>query len=208
MLEDIIKLIDSAIAYYTKKEFQSKFDKAQKQYFDLSGEITKEHEDFDERMKSFYEWFLFDFDKTIGRDSLILEYAKKNRATDEIILSLTDVHFSVYEYSGQSFFGKKKFKDFFERKIFALTAGHRDMAIIENDVFTARSFLVNGNITFLTTLVSIASDARKIIKKEAVKVRKMGSPSDENNFVLQVESLNRKLQVYRHVSVDKIFKFN
>lgn len=208
MLEKFYHFIDDAISYYSREENRDEILDAQKVYEELLGKISRDDENYDRRMASFYEWYLFEYCKNTEDKRHIEVFLEMKGGDIELEEMINSVEFSLYEYLDTSFFKKNVYKNHLTGKKFVLADDHRELFFIAEDIFLGHSGAYGEETFFLDGLSPLCRAAKKLILKEKKKVQKSNDPLKMRTFLHQVEKNNLRYQHYKHVTPDKIFHFN
>lgn len=208
MLSDFYTFVEDAIAYFSREENYESVMIAQARYEELVGKISRDAENYDRRMTSFYEWFLFDYQKCDSDKKHIDVFLEMKGGSEEFKAIIDTITFSLFEYLENSFFKHNVYRNHISGEKFSLIKEHRDLLFIKDDLILGYSGKIGEDVFFLDGLFSLCRHARKIILKEHKKVKKMQNKQCTRSYLYQVELLDLRYKHYRHVGPEKIFKFS
>lgn len=201
------QVYEKALSHYSTGENLKPMLEAKKIYFDETGVAHEEEEDYEARMSSFNNWYLFDFLYPNWQKPAIFMYLENYVEDDELEEVLKGQIHSVFEYRGKNLFGKEVLADLLHKKKLHLTDSSQMPSLVKNDLFIGRALPVSDSYELLTGLSILPREARSRIAKECKKVRKYESLQEEGRFLLQVEALRSKWKRYGHLDANRIFIF-
>ncbi len=218
MHESLRYFLEKILLKYSDKDFYDRLLAAKEFYFQKTGKVFEEDEDYESRMAAFNDWYVLEY--KIENDSTCFDkFCSENKTTPEIVTAIKGTVHSLYEYTGTSFKGLHVLKDILHDEKVTLAKNHSAPSLLKGDMFIGRvvnyleeNYLYNG-------LRVMPKDAASILKKEVKKVRKVykkvaeGEEKEklqsllESKFLFLAESHKTKWQHYGHVNVEKIFVF-
>lgn len=201
------QVLDQALSHYSKGENLKPMLEAKKIYFEKTGVAHEEEEDYEARMSSFNNWYLFEFRYPNWHQTAINMYLDSFVEDEEVKEILKNQIHSVFEYRGNNIFGKEVLTDLLHKKKLNLTDSSQMPSIVKNDLFIGRAIPTAEGYELLEGLSILPREARSNIAKECKKVRKYDSLKEESKLLLQVESLRSKWKRYGHLDANKIFIF-
>lgn len=200
--------IDKALSSFF--EDQNNLDsilEAKNTYFSLTGIADDAQPDYEARMQNFNEWFLFDYIPGNRHVPYITEYFKTNNEIEEPIKSsLSNVTYSVYEYNKKAFSNNILLKDLVRNEKYVLRPENFQAGVLPNEVFAGRVLRFDGDTYLLNGIRYIPKEVKNLVIKEAKKIRKLGNPLEEKNFVFKLERSKTKCHQYSHMDPISIFK--
>jgi hypothetical protein len=202
------QILEQALTLYSKDENLKPMLEAKKIYFDKTGVAHEEEEDYEARMSSFNNWYLFEFRYPNWHQVAIKMYLENLAEEQEVKEIFGGQLHSVFEYRGKNLFGRDVLVDLLHKKKLHLTDSSQMPSLIKNDLFIGRAIPTPEGHELLEGLSILPREARSNIVKECKKVRKYDSLKEESKFLLQVESLRSKWKRYGHLDASKIFVFN
>jgi hypothetical protein len=208
MEKEIRDHIEKALVQYTKDGYYDHLIKAKDHYFKLTGQVNEEDEDFELRMNSFNDWYVFHFEDEGEHPPVIEKYITNNQLNENIKGFFENVNYSLFEYTGESFKKKHVFKDYIHKKKIYLEKGAYMPAFYKDDIFIGRFLSFEDNTVPLGGLCFLPKEIKSILKKQSKKVRKQNDPKKELSFLLNLEALKNRWAHYGHIEASKIFYFN
>ncbi len=207
-LVEINSLIEQAIQFYSSKERLDEWLVAQKQYESLVGEVSQEQDEYEQHMNSFYEWFLFSYRPNEALQTKMEIFLLEQNTDEETLMVMRSIELSLFEYLGSSLFKKNVYVDHGSGKKFSLSRNHRELFFIKEDIFLGHRGQLDGEFFFLEGLMTLARESKKVVLKELKQIRKEHNPWKLLDFFYQTSKLNSRFQHYKHVPVEKIFKYD
>ncbi len=204
-IDDVLQL---ALLTFTDDKHMEVLLKAKDSYFQMTGKVNEDDEDYELRMNLFHDWYLLDFLPQNRVQTLIRDYflLKGQSLSTEIKEALLSPCYSYFEY-----LGKPKtaitLKDLLHKKKVVLSTYHQPIGMLEGDIFIGRvvtykneSYLLNGRCIL-----------PKIIKASLVKkcneIRRSKEINKETEFLLKLEKHKTTYSRYGHIDPLKIFTF-
>jgi hypothetical protein len=201
MEEQFQQTFEKVLGFYTQGPFESKFLKAKEEFFNLTGHVDDDHEDFEIKMDIFHEWYFFDYNQR----QIFEDYLENPKFENDLKQILKDHRHSLFEYCGKNFRGFEYFRDFITNEKIYLSKNAKRPALVKDDLFIGR-FLKEGDHHFL--LPGLCVLPKKVRTTLIKKARKIGSLKDEDKkleFLIQLLSLKNKWKRYNHLDPSKIF---
>lgn len=198
--------LDKVLGQYTQGEFFTDLKSAKDKYFSLTGKLDEDKEEFESRMNSFNDWYIFQYRQNDG-SKVIEEYIRSSSLDEELSQSLLNVNHSLFVFTKTNFRKQVVLHDILHDEKITLVKNHPIISLMEGDVFTGRVIKYQGEYYLLKGVCILPQGVKSILKKQSKKVRKLNSFEDELNFLLQLESLKTKAMHYSHIDPSKIFVF-
>lgn len=199
--------LEKALVEYSTGEHLKPMLEAKKIYFDKTGMAHEEEEDYEARMSSFNNWYLFEFRYPHWHLPAIQMYLEESVDDEEAKKALMGQIHSIFEYKGKSLLGKEVLMDHLHKKKLYLSDSSQMPSLIKNDLFIGRAIPTESGHDLLSGLSILPREARSNLVKECKRVRKYDNLKEESKFLLQVESLRSKWKRYGHLDASKIFVF-
>ena len=207
MFEAIKNHLHLAIKEYSEGPLYDVLLMAKNEYFALTGIIHEESDEYEPRMNSFNDWFLFHYSPQKNGITVIQEYLAKNDLNEEIILSFASINYSLFEFKKINLRKQTILKDILHDTNIAIH--ETSVGLIEKDLFIGRIITFKERNYLLKGICIIPYETKSACSKEAKRIRKLKSVHDDYYFLLGVESLKTKWIHYgRHIEAKKIFIFN
>lgn len=207
MLDIVNDHLDKVLGHYTQGQFFSDLKEAKEKYFSLTGKLDEDKDEFESRMNSFNDWYIFQYRQKDG-SKVIEEYIRNNQLDEEISQALLNVNHSLFEFTKMSFRKHIVLTDILHDEKIVLKKDHPTISLMVGDVFTGRVIKYKGENYLLKGVCTLPQGVKPILKKQSKKVRKMNSFEEELKFLLHLESLKTKAMHYAHIDPGKIFIFN
>ena len=205
---EIRQHIDNVLQEYTTEQYYERLLAAKDEYFSLTGKVNEDDDDYEARMSSFNEWYVFQYIARQDTRSCMKDYLLKNNIERELSLALLDINYSVFEYLGENLKKNIVLRDIFHSQKIVLPKGHAIPGLLKNDIFIGRIISYKGQNNLLDGIGILPKEVRPILKKQFKKVLKLNDKSMETKFLMQVEYLKNKWKHYGHIGAAKIFVFD
>ncbi len=207
MHKELEKHLICALQEFASGKHYDQLIEAKDTYFNLTGWPLEEDEDYESRMNSFNDWYLFQFVSKQGNRPPIETYLENREVEEDMKVSLLSYNHSVFQYMGENRKGQYTLKDILHNKKLTLASGHPAVLPIKGEIFMGRTLEYKAGIYLTTGMTFLPRETISILKKEVKKVRRLRDPGAEIKFLLFTEFLKTKWQRYRHVELDKIFVY-
>ncbi len=207
MLDIVHDHLDKVLGQYTQGQFFADLKEAKDKYFSMTGKLDEDKDEFESRMNSFNDWYIFQYRQKDG-SKVIEEYIRNNQLEEELAQALLNVNHSLFEFNRTSFRKQIVLKDILHDEKIVLKKDHPTISLMEGDVFSGRVIKFKGENYLLRGVCTLPQGVKSILKKQSKKVRKLNSFDEELSFLLQLESLKTKAMHYSHIDPAKIFIFN
>lgn len=207
MLDTVHNHLDKVLGFYTQGEFFSDLKEAKEKYFTITGKLDEDKDEFESRMNSFNDWYIFQYRQKDG-SKVIEDYIRNNELDPELSQSLLNVNHSLFEYTKTNFKKQIVLKDILHDEKITLVKNHPTISLMQGDIFTGRVIKYGGDHYLLRGICTLPQGVRSILKKQSKKVRKLNSFEEELKYLLHLESLKTKAMHYAHIDPTKIFIFN
>ena len=207
MLDIVHDHLDKVLGLYTQGQFFAELKEAKDKYFSLTGKLDEDKDEFEPRMNSFNDWYVFQHRQKDGSKE-IEEYILNNILDEELSQAFLNVNHSLFEFNRSSFRKQIVLKDILHDEKIVLKKDHPTISLMEGDVFTGRVIKYRSEYYLLKGVCILPQGVKSILKKQSKKVRKLNSFEDELNFLLHLEALKTKAMHYSHIDPTKIFIFS
>jgi|SRR5690606_16191686 len=206
MLDIVHNHLDKVLNLYTQGEFFSDLKEAKEKYFMLTGKLDEDKDEFESRMNSFNDWYIFQYKQKDG-SKVIEEYIRNNDLEEDLSQSFLNVNHSLFEFTKVSFRKQIVLHDILHDEKIVLKKEHPNISLVEGDIFTGRVIKYKNEYVLLRGICILPKTVKSALKKQSKKVRKMSSFEEELNFLLKLEALKTKCMHYAHIDPTKIFVF-
>jgi len=205
-----VNIVDShfktILENYTKGDYYDLLKTAKDQYVELTGKMDEDSHEYESRMSTFNDWFIFNFRREDGR-RVIDDYLEDHELEVDIEKSFHNTTYSVFEFSKVNFKKQVVLKDILHGKKIILSSENSKVALLVEDIFIGRVVSHNGENYLLRGICSLPRDILSILKKESKRIRKLNNEITEEEFLLSIEKLKTKSIHYGHLNTQQVFVF-
>ncbi len=184
---------------------------AKKKYFEIVKTVPDENDNlYETKMILFNEWFLFNYrekyDSTESFFNKITRDKTFNFFSPDQIQSIQAQYYSLFEYI------KKKrngylFYDWQKKEKFLVPLDFSTLGLMRGDLFIARRVTIADEYWFLKGQSILPSDSKKAILKQLKMIQKGKVDMTIEEFLMELEILKFRTQIYPHIAPKDIFKF-
>jgi hypothetical protein len=207
MLDIVHDHLDKVLGLYTQGQFFAELKEAKDKYFSLTGKLDEDKDEFEPRMNSFNDWYVFQHRQKDG-SKVIEEYIRNNVLDEELSQAFLNVNHSLFEFNRSSFRKQIVLKDILHDEKIVLVKNHPNIGLMVGDLFTGRVVKFKGEYYLLRGVCTLPSSVKSILKKESKRVRKINSFDEELKFLLTLENYKTKSTHDSHIDPSKIFIFS
>lgn len=198
-MKDLLKDI---IETYTNGKFENQFKIALSEYVEQAGKAINDSPEYEPYMQRFQAWFVFHWRDQEGK-RLIEDYIKKNTLKRNQEEALIDVNFSFFEVTDQTKDHWVLYDHLHHKK---LKIKDLSLVLMKDDLFIGRT--VSDQEDFLLEGVCLVpKNLLDLIKRQCKKVRKLISLHQEEAYLLKLESLCLRANMYRNLNHESLFDF-
>ncbi len=198
--------IDKILDIYTKNKYYDDLKNAKEAYISKTGKIDEEAHEYESRMNSFNDWYIFNYKRQDG-SRIIDDYVKNHEIDSELGRVMSEASYSLYHFSKINFRKQVVIKDILHSTKFILVEENHNLALVEDDLFVGRSVIYNEHHYLLNGLCTLPREVLSALKKESKKIRKLNNSEEEEVFLLNLERLKTRSIQYGHIESSKIFTF-
>lgn len=195
-------LIASIIDQYTSETYKDEFEKAHKEYIEKAGKAINDSPEYEAYMQRFQAWFVFHWKDSQGL-KLIEKYLKDNNLDLSQEQSLLDINFSFFEVLSQTKNNWIVYDILHEKKFYL---GDLSLVLMEKDLFIGRT-ISHDTDYLLEGVCLVPKNLLTLIKKQCKQVRAMISLEKEEKYLLKLESLCLRANMYRNLNHESLFDF-
>ena len=201
-------IIEKALVECSQGEYFKLLVDAKDLFFKLTGKLNDDDFDYENRMSSFNDWYLFHFIPEIDTRTPIKSFLLRNGYDKRIIKLLLDVNYSLYEFLGKH--PKKGYflKDLIRNNKIKLFSGHENPSLVIGDIFTGRTISDDQDHLLLDGVCVITERVKERLLSEAKKTSKYKSENIEYEFLIRLEFFRSKWKRYSHLDPHDIFLFD
>ena len=206
MLDQVHDTLDKILSTYTQGSFFDSLKEAKEKYFSITGKLDEDKDEFESRMNTFNDWYIFQYRKGDG-SKVIEDYIRTHQVEEELSQALLNVNHSLFEFSKVNFRKQIVLKDILHDEKIVLVKNHPTIGLMEGDLFTGRVIKYKGEHYLLRGVCTLPNSVKSTLKKESKRVRKLNSFDEELKFLLILENYKTKSTHYSHIDPSKIFIF-
>jgi hypothetical protein len=192
---------------YTTGDYYDLLVSAKQDYVKNTGKLNEETDEYESRMNTFNDWFIFHYRMDDGR-KIIDDYLQENDLDPELAKAFHNINYSLFHFAKINFRKQVVLKDILHNQKFTLAKDNGHIALVPDDIFVGRLVTYQGESYLLRGLCSLPRDVLGNLKKEARKIRKLNNVEEEEKYLLRIEELKTKSLNYGHIEANKIFVFN
>ena len=161
MLDKEIQIaLDSCIELYSLGDNLDIFHTAKKEYMALTGTFNEEDEDFEHRVNSFHDWFLFHYELPQIKRRPIIEFLLRSNFNMDLEKTILNTNFSLFEFIKEEK-GVSLFKNLLNSEEFEVMPDQSKGTFISGDVFISHVMLAESRYFFSRGVCLIPSELKK-----------------------------------------------
>lgn len=203
----IEKHIEKIMEHYTSGKNYDLLKQAKDFYIENTGRIDDETDEYESRMSSFNDWFIFNFRREDSR-RIIDDYISDFKIDDELAKSFYNTNYSLFHFTKLNLKKQIVLKDVLHNEKFVINKEQKNIGLVADDIFVGRVISYNKENYVLRGMCTLPSTILSKLKKESKKIRKLNSDNEEESFLLRLEQLKTKSLQYSHIDVNQIFVFS
>lgn len=205
IVHDVDILFDEILRYFSLKDKGSFLTKAKNKYFELTGNVDHDTQDFEHKMKSFTEWFILHYSPFRSGKKIYEVYQEEVGLSDLLHEVFSNVVYSVFDPISNEGDNKSIVFDCIHQKKYQLMKEHNPFLIVKGELFVGRILLTTEGTFLLKGVVSLPYEVRTWIEKHCklVKIKQISYMEEE--FCLELEGMKYKTLQYLHINPEKIF---
>lgn len=204
--------LEPVIEYFTTGPYYREVYQAKQEYFEKTGLIYEEDEEFEHRMSLFLDWYLFDRDLP-GIDLPPMNYYFKqnqerwNPQELEIYKNLCQTLHSIFSLSRLPWFGSGiVVYDLFSQKSYRVKDPNIQKGFSPGDLFEARLLLFQKHYQFSKGFCFHPLEVKPFILKEIKKVRYQDKQR-KTKLILQLSGMKLKHLRFPHLDIHDLYQF-
>lgn len=199
--------IEKVLNVYTEGEYYDLLKEAKDLYVKLTGKMDEDTSEYESRMNTFNDWFIFNFRREDTR-RVIDDYIQDHNIDPELAKSFHNTNYSLFHFVKINFRKQIVLKDVLHNEKFVLNKEDCSLALLEDDIFVGRLVSHADKNYLLKGVCTLPRETFSILKKQSKKVRKLNSIEEEEKYLLILEKLKIKSLHYGHLNSEKIFIFD
>ena len=170
-------------------------------YEELTGKFDEDDPEYESRMRSFNEWFLFDFLTNDQQNPFMIEFLNSlDETVDDIKDLILSIRYSFFECRKSSLGSKVILEDFLKGKKYRLPVSRLPFAPLSSELFTGRVLEVDNEAFLFEGIRWLPKEIKAQAIVEAKKIRKKGDPSLEQSFIFSLEMVSTRCRQFKHLS--------
>ncbi|MBT4790199.1 MAG: hypothetical protein HON90_01390 [Halobacteriovoraceae bacterium] len=198
--------IEKILLEFTREINYEDLKSAKAAFINKTGDIDEDAAEYESRMNSFNDWYLFNYQRANGT-KIIDNCDPKIVGDKDLLESIQNAKYSIFLFQKTNFRKQIVIKDILHSEKFTLATENGTLSLFEGDLFIGRSVTCD-NKTYLTHgLCTLPSEVLPALKKESKKIRKLNNSDEEEAFLLNLERLKTRSLQYGHIDAAKIFTF-
>lgn len=201
--------LDELVAFATPDSRKDELVTARKEFFEITGEIFEDDKQFEARMSSLLEYFLFDRPREAGLTPAaelygqVLKEGPPDRAAG--FRAFTETVHGLFEVRKLGK-GWVMLRELFTGLDFEVTERRQLAGLTKGDVLEARLIPFGGHFWFSAAFCWHPRNAVPSILKE-VKRRKKKGLAQPADFLADCARRSLKADRYRNIAIEKIYDF-
>ena len=197
---------EKAMAEFTSLSYHKTMVEAKEEYFNLTGLLHEDEEDYEIKMNAFNDWYMLSYISQEGGPFMKI-YLEKNDLEDELYDVFMRCNYSLFEYVGKNFRGAYTFKDILHSTKVSLAKDHRPLSMLKHDLVIGRIIKYKNKFYFLNGMTFLPAEVRPLLAKESKKVRRAIDPHQEYEFLTGLEKMKTTYSRFGHVDPLRFFTF-
>ena len=184
---------------------------AKAEYFGLTGEMFEDDKQFEMRMASFLDFYLFDrrsplTQKTPAQE--LYEQKQKTAPQEQVVAfrAFTETIHALFEVRKMGK-GTVRMRELFSGKDYDVTERRQLAGLEKGDVLEARLIPFNGHLVFSTAFCFHPREVGKAIAKEAKRRRKKEPNRPPQDLIWDCARRALKVDRYRQIPAEKLYDF-
>lgn len=206
-------LLDKFMQAYTAEQFHEEVEQAKAHFFEGTGFLDEESEDFEMKMMQFADWYVFNYPLSSFKKSPIfvstdLKGFELSGEEAALVKNLQATRHSLFEFLKFNRKGDMQIRDIFSDYKLTLKNPPVRFGFNKGDIFEARLIPNDDTFCFTRAFSFHPEEAKKFILKHVKEIQKL--PEDEiaearEKFIFKIYKMKNKYEQYKHVAADKIY---
>ncbi len=203
--------LETVIEIFTTGNYYKEVYQAKQEYYEKAGVVYEDDSEFENRMCTFMDWYIFDRDLPAIDLPPIKYYFRLNKdnLSSEILNIYKDfcntIHsiFHMRKISG----GVLYVKDLFSKKNYEVKDAEINMGFMKGDIFEARLIPFKSTFELSRGFCFHPVEMEKFILGEIKKVRYQDH-ARQTKLILQLASMKLKHTRFQHINIKHIYTFD
>jgi hypothetical protein len=204
--------LESLIAWATAPDRQEELLRARTEFFERAGQIWDDDKSFEPRMGAFLEYWLFDrrLDGTATTPAEAYLVAAPGPSPEERVIfeGFTRTLHAVFEIRKLGTAAGVRVRELWSGTDYEVFERRGVVGLAKGDLLDARLIPFEDKLMFSNVFLYHPREARKAILKEVKRRKKAGDPATPGAFAWELARMALKLERYRNVAVENIYRFD
>ncbi len=205
IVQDVDNLFDEILTYFSAKSNGQFLALAKNKYFELTGNVDHDTQDFEHKMKSFTEWFILHYSPYRSGKKIYQVYQEEVGLSDLLHEVFSSVVYSVFDPVSNVGERKSIVYDCINQKNYQLMKEHNPFLIVKGELFVGRLLLTHEGTFLLKGVVPLPYEVRLWVEKQCKLVKLKQVSYMEEEFCLELEGMKYRTLQYQHINPEKIF---
>ena len=207
-MTSIQAFLDRVLLCYSKDRYYDEVRAAKAEFFQRSGQVPENSDVFEDRMKAFLDWYLFDRplnEFQIAPIKLFAMEQTREMDPDErtVFEDITRSNQSIFELVAVKN-GDVYVKDLFDGEKYILEEAEVHAGFNRGDLFQGRLIPFQGRLVFGTAFVFHPKECRKFVLKEIKKIKYLDL-KQRLRLMHRLSAMKLKSEQYAHIDVKHIY---
>ena len=203
--------LDQLIAFASTEERKADLLAAKSAYFQRTGEVFEDDKQFEMRMASFLDFYLFDrkrpeSGKTPAEELLEQKSRDPDPEAPAAFRSFAETVHGLFEVRKVKP-GTIRLRELFSAKDYDVTERRHTVGLEKGDILEARLIPFDGALVFSAAFCFHPREAAKAIKKEVKRRKKLLPDTPPVELTWEAAKRAIKAERYRQIAVEKIYDF-
>jgi hypothetical protein len=203
--------LDQLIAFASAEPRKNDLLAAKADYFRITGEVFEDDKNFELRMASFLDYYLYDRKSPLSNQTPAEEFYQelvRSRGTDEAaqFRGFTETTHGLFEVRKLKE-GSVRLRDVFNGKDFDVTERRNIAGLEKGDILEARLIPHGGHLWFSSAFTYHPREAARLILKEVKRRKKKEPERSPKELAWECAKRALKMDRYRQIPVEKIYDF-
>jgi hypothetical protein len=203
--------LDQLIAFASTEERKADLLSAKTEYFHRTGDVFEDDKQFEMRMASFLDFYLFDRKRTESGKTPAAELMDlKSRDPDPdaaaAFRSFVETVHGLFEVRKVKP-GTIKLRELFSARDYDVTERRHTVGLEKGDILEARLIPFDGALVFSAAFCFHPREAAKAIKKEVKRRKKELPEAPPAELTWEAAKRAMKAERYKQIAVEKIYDF-
>ena len=211
MHEKLSVYIEQAIeSLSSRQDLSKRLLKAKKIYEELTGKIDEDFPEYELKMLSFNDWFLFDFIDVERKEPFIMEFidslGEPEDLTQEVKSLCRKVRHSLFECRKGLWGSKAILENLLARKKYSIPFNELPFHLHSSEIFIGRVVEIDGKIFLFKGIQWLPNQCRPLLMKKVKKIRQAEDIEKNRRFVLRLEMVISRCIQFKRMNPMSIFE--